>query len=345
MFGIKVKRLFPLLQNCLLSFDFNIRLIAILAIVNVLYKIRFTGDNIIAASNLWNPTWLLFGPAFYFAYRSLRGKDEKLFRGWWWHYVPFLLFSLFYGIAFLTTKTENVWDNPLYTRYQNSFFVISLLLMAYAFYGLKRRKEMDTREREGELLIFLSGFLALIAVLYGVMYFCWGVFNINMGVDYRLFTYAILLIMDIFIFRYYMMGKDQAYSSKTDPAVSGLNPVQADRYMEKLRIYFSDQESFINPNLSLETLSKDLDIPKHHFSLLFNQHLGKNFYSYVAEHRINYAIQRLQDENGKLKIESLAYACGFNSKTAFNRYFKQITGRTPLQYIQQKEGASDGSLR
>lgn len=260
--------------------------------------------------------------------------------------MPFLLFSLFYIIAFLTTKTKNVWDNPLYAGYQNSFFVISLSLLAYAFYGLKRRKDLDTRESEGELLIFLSGFLVLIAVLYGVMYFCWGVFNINMGVDYRLFTYAILLIMDIFIFRYYMMaGKDQQYSLQEEQILgSGLHREQVERYMEKLRIYFSDQESFINPNLSLEMLSKDLDIPKHHFSLLFNQHLGKNFYNYVAEHRINYAIQRLQDENGKLKIESLAYACGFNSKTAFNRYFKLITGSTPLQYIHQKEGSSDGSF-
>ncbi|MGF1925655.1 MAG: helix-turn-helix domain-containing protein, partial [Bacteroidia bacterium] len=90
-------------------------------------------------------------------------------------------------------------------------------------------------------------------------------------------------------------------------------------------------------DISIDLISRELDIPKYHFSQLFNVHIGTNFYTFIAERRIEYALKKLSEEQGKLKIESLAYQCGFNSKTSFNRYFKQITGFTPLEYLSRGE--------
>ncbi len=38
------------------------------------------------------------------------------------------------------------------------------------------------------------------------------------------------------------------------------------------------------------------------------------------------------NEDNAITIESLAYECGFNSKTTLNKYFKELTGLVPSQY-------------
>jgi len=47
--------------------------------------------------------------------------------------------------------------------------------------------------------------------------------------------------------------------------------------------------------------------------------------------------------NKKLKLESLRYDCGFQSKTTFYEAFKKFTGKTPTEYLEglKKEGKED----
>ena len=367
MFGIKVNHI-SLLYKIRFSFDFNVGLMAVLAVFNILYKIRIVGGEVLAAENLWNPTWLLFGPAYYFAHRYLseeredqtdeseggaegmKGKRASS-RAILVHYIPFLFFGLFYILAFITTRTQYVWDNPVFVWYQNSFFAIPFSLLAYAFYGFKKRHAINMEDARAELLTFLGGFLSLIAVLYILMYLCWGVFKIDMGIDYRIFTYILLFIAAVFVLRYRLsagMGRSQREKVNGEEAdnysTSFLSPEMAANYISQIEQYFLDEQAFVNPELSLDVLSKALHIPRHYFSPLFNQYIGKSFYSYVAEQRIAYATRRLKEEHGRLKIESLAYESGFNSKTSFNRYFKQFTGITPLQFMQQQDDEQGDSL-
>ena len=39
-------------------------------------------------------------------------------------------------------------------------------------------------------------------------------------------------------------------------------------------------------------------------------------------------------KNRRYTLFALALECGFNSKTAFNRYFKKATGKSPSAYLE-----------
>jgi AraC-like DNA-binding protein len=324
------------------SFNFNIGAIFVLALLNVLYKIRLTSNGIESATNLWNPTWLLFGPFIYYAFLALHKKTKSIKR-FVIHLLPFFIYLLFYSIDLLSVDLGHPWGNPLYVWYQNTFFIIPISLINYAIKVLMYRKSINALQIGGELLLIISGFYIIIGILSVLMYLCWGVLNIDMGIDYRIFTYAFLLIIEVFILRYtytikyFKENERPAADFDLSYANSSLLSEQTALYLDKMKQYFSEDKSFLNPDLSLEILSRDLDIPKYYFSHLFNVHFGKNFYNFIAEHRINYALRRLMEENGKMKIESLAYECGFNSKTSFNRYFKQRTGCTPLEYVNKND--------
>ncbi|MNY28251.1 Helix-turn-helix domain protein [compost metagenome] len=64
----------------------------------------------------------------------------------------------------------------------------------------------------------------------------------------------------------------------------------------------------------------------------------KSFYDYINELRIEeFKIIVVLPENQKFTLLSLAYDVGFNSKTSFNRNFKNITGLSPTAYLQQQK--------
>jgi AraC-like DNA-binding protein len=65
---------------------------------------------------------------------------------------------------------------------------------------------------------------------------------------------------------------------------------------------------------------------------------GVNFYDYINTLRIE-EFKRLISipDNQKFTFMALAYDCGFNSKSAFNRFFKKSTGLSPSAYIRKHQ--------
>lgn len=89
---------------------------------------------------------------------------------------------------------------------------------------------------------------------------------------------------------------------------------------------------FLNPAVSLDMLAQHTRIPRHQLTQVFNGYYKKSFYQFIAAARIEYAIDRLSEIGDTVTLDSLSYECGFNSKTSFNRYFKEYTGMTPSDY-------------
>ena len=108
-------------------------------------------------------------------------------------------------------------------------------------------------------------------------------------------------------------------------------------YSNRLIEHISANKPYLNPDLSLRELAKQIDIHPNHLSWILNQSLGKNFNEFINQYRIEAfkSLARAQ-ANEHLTIEGLAYESGFNSKTVFNTYFKNETGLTPRQFLKQQ---------
>ncbi|MGF1925385.1 MAG: hypothetical protein ACQUHE_14510, partial [Bacteroidia bacterium] len=170
---IRIVERLDTLKNITRSFNFNIGAIFVLALFNVLYKIRITAQGIGSADNLWNPTWLLLGPFVYFAFAALV-RRRRCIKYYSLHVLPFFLFALFFALNLLRVDFLDPWENPLYRAYQNSFFIIPISLIGYAVTIIVNRKLIDAIQSSGELLFALCGFFIIIGVLSTLMYLCWG---------------------------------------------------------------------------------------------------------------------------------------------------------------------------
>lgn len=88
-------------------------------------------------------------------------------------------------------------------------------------------------------------------------------------------------------------------------------------------------------NISLDNIAEKANFTVPAFCRYFKKHTGKTFVRFLNELKVNEACKKLVSEDDSLQISEIAYNCGFNSVTNFNRVFKMIMGTTPSDY--QKE--------
>ncbi len=114
---------------------------------------------------------------------------------------------------------------------------------------------------------------------------------------------------------------------------SSLKETQANEYLNKIVEYINSSAIWKDNELSIDKISAQTDIPKYYISQVLNEKLQKNFYTFINEYRIEYAMKLIKSKEHKnWSFVSIAYECGFNSKSVFNSFFKKHTGMTPSQF-------------
>ena len=101
-----------------------------------------------------------------------------------------------------------------------------------------------------------------------------------------------------------------------------------------------------DPELTLATLAVKLRIAPHDLSRIINTGLEKNFNDFINEFRVREIVWKMKDPDyDRVTLLGIAYESGFNSKTTFNRVFKEMTGKTPVEYKNslKKEVPNDNS--
>jgi AraC-like DNA-binding protein len=114
---------------------------------------------------------------------------------------------------------------------------------------------------------------------------------------------------------------------------SGLSDETAKQYLQSLLQLMNEKKIYLNSSLTLTELSEELSISPHNLSEVINTRLRKNFYDFINSYRIDQVKKDLADPSKQhLKILSIAFDAGFNSKATFNTLFKEQIGKTPSEY-------------
>ena len=117
---------------------------------------------------------------------------------------------------------------------------------------------------------------------------------------------------------------------------SGLQKQTAEKIHGRLTQLMQTQKLFKQEELSLALLSQQLNVHPNHLSQVINTYENKSFYDYINSLRIEeFKSLALLPENSRYTLLSLAFECGFNSKTSFNRNFKKITGQSPSAFLKE----------
>lgn len=117
-------------------------------------------------------------------------------------------------------------------------------------------------------------------------------------------------------------------------AKSGLTKEGVSEIYAALKDVMDKKAYYKNPELTLVELAKILNVHPNYLSQVINEIEDKNFHNYINGLRIKEFIKLASiEENKKYTIISIAYDCGFNTKSTFNKYFKLQTGKTPTDFF------------
>lgn len=93
------------------------------------------------------------------------------------------------------------------------------------------------------------------------------------------------------------------------------------------------EKLYLNPDITLKNLAKDLNIKRNELSKMINDHTESNFNNFINQLRLEAFCEEFVDEKNQDKsVLELALDCGFNSKATFNRVFKEVYKMSPKKY-------------
>jgi AraC-like DNA-binding protein len=102
-----------------------------------------------------------------------------------------------------------------------------------------------------------------------------------------------------------------------------------DTALLSVRDYIHDN---ITEEITIDDLSRVVNISKYHFIRVFREQFGMSPHQYILNYRINRVREALK---GGMPITHIAHEYGFFDSSHLNRHFKRTYGLTPRQYQAQ----------
>lgn len=119
-----------------------------------------------------------------------------------------------------------------------------------------------------------------------------------------------------------------------------LSDEQTERYLSTIKSFLKKETPWRQRKYSIEKMSVDCGIPRHHLSMVINQAYRLRFTQLINNCRIRFIIDnRNNKEWVRYTMEAIALESGFNSRSAFNKAFKQMTGKAASDYFLKKESS------
>lgn len=279
----------------------------------------------------------LIGPLLYLFVKVRTSPGHEFSSNHLLHGLPFLIHfintasSIFFNYSILPAFLSLVFPHP-------SLEMLSLLI--YSLLSFRMISGKGDVEFRGELKTFVGVVTFAEAVI--ILTIALMVRNIETFPDVRLLFVVLTGIIYWISYKLfahptiYFPTSNRAVPLKTEPVIkyshSGLRQEEAERIAGLIQKALNDR-IFIEMDISIDTVSKTLQVPKHHLSRVINEKFGMTFVELVNQARLREAQERLTNPKyGHHTIYAIALDSGFSSVSSFNAIFKRHFQCTPSAF-------------
>lgn len=337
------------------------------ALMHLSYVVFFSSDMSLYMSFDWLFLFssLLIIPTFYLYFFSVAKSSMHRYSSFF-HYLPAVLFLIAYVIAYNSATESQIRDylyafmyakktpqfdlidpahrlNILFVANRIIFTIQTVFYLIISFFVI-----LNYRKRIRNLYSNLEGrdlkWIVNITVCILLLSIMGAVFNV---LGRTLFQHSDLLLMipsffySAVLFFIGHIGNLQDFTIK-DIEIEELKLVgdvqketseQPSLIRQRLEQIMSEKQLFLNNDLRISSLCKELNTNRTYLSQVLNDELNENFNSYINKYRVHHAIFLLQDQSLRhYSLDRFGELSGFGSTISMVRAFKQVTGKTPAEY-------------
>lgn len=125
----------------------------------------------------------------------------------------------------------------------------------------------------------------------------------------------------------YVLSKDEEAEALCSDSFANVQTKLESRRIEIVDTYLKEHYAEV---IRLADLSALVDMTEVGFSRFFKRTMGVTLSDYLIGMRVGHASRMLVDTD--MTVSEIAYACGFNNISNFNRLFRKHRGRSPQQF-------------
>ena len=324
------------------------------------------------------PHWLmilsglpfLFGPLHMIYVGELTDSHLKFTRMNWYHFLPFIIYKLYYFQVFFLSDEElfavfvqiEQNDKPFHIIFSSLMIsIVGVFYIIIALFVFKRysQKIQNVFSSLDKVNLYWLRFFTYAALFVWLIVFIQSLLSAN-SIDTEPYYMVVPVLTSIFVYATGYIGifkteifeqqdvrrnLSQAHEIETMKHISrdekryeksGLSEEKVAESLKNLQQLMEQEKPYLNPNLTLNDLSSKLDISGHNLSEILNTQLNQNFFDFINQYRINEVKKYLEDgSKDHLTLLSIALDAGFNSKSGFNLVFKKFMHITPSEYRQK----------
>jgi AraC-like DNA-binding protein len=288
------------------------------------------------------------GVCIWFYVVNLTNSTRKFSRKDLLFFIPSAIYVAFRLILFAQNVEFKGWFNAnYYLPLVNPFVFVTETLwnVAFLYFAIKHYRKyrawLDENFSDTEKIKFdwLRNFLyvfTFVFILSAIFDFTDSfIFKLSY-IQYFYFELVLAFVTYYLAVAGYLRSKtiELEFTPKTEENESKkslLQEKELGKLKSKLQNLMEVEKIYLEPNLTLTDLSRQLGVNSTVLSYTINNGFGKNFNDFVNEFRITEVKEKLKNADDSTLL-GIALDSGFNSKATFNRAFKKFTGVSPKEF-------------
>ena len=302
---------------------------------------------------LGDPSFFLIAPLLWLYVQELTNHRVRLSVGTVAHFIPFLI-AIFFALLLKSLPPtpsltnylvgQRSWRSGLFWACMVVQFSVYLFFIHKRWLTYQKQIEQEVSNKEHVSIawvrFFMSVFLGinlffllilLNVIHHGTMFWSARTIAVILSLSVFALGYKGILQRSIFTISPTHTPQEPLPSSREADPTPAKKPDQ--QLVDRLLHYMDNEKPYLDSELTLSDLAKQLSISRSMLSQLINEGLGDNFYNFVNKYRVEQVKAFITDPAMKhFNLLGLAMEAGFKSKSTFNLIFKRFTGLTPSEY-------------
>ncbi len=145
---------------------------------------------------------------------------------------------------------------------------------------------------------------------------------------------TVILVNGLFVFG--LINTRQLLNVQAIPVAKPVQPSKMDHKVEVIEKAIHEDKLYLENNINLERFAEQIGLKPRDVSAILKMHYQSNFFEFINRYRVEEAKRLLISPDYKDEtILEIIYKSGFNSPSAFHRFFKRMVGITPTEFRQR----------